>query len=187
VRLKLIAICCMLVILVGEAAGQRMLSAECASAVSFQLGCSRDAGAAPGSANSLFVDVLSRFPMAPESALQVFEREGERQALVLQGYSATTLIKAELPDMSRHGEFELRRIYVAPKALEFTPLRFTGDRFVKTNVITRLLQSEVDNLRDPKKFATAVNETNYRIHDTDRRTACTRLSVEAAQASRWPL
>jgi hypothetical protein len=101
--------------------------------------------------------------MAPENALQVFENGCELQARVLQAYSATTRIDAELPDMSRHGEFEVRRRYVAPETLEFTALRFTGDTFLKTNVITRLLQ-EVDNLQNPQKFATAINDTNYWIY-----------------------
>lgn len=101
--------------------------------------------------------------MAPEGALQVFERGSERQAIELRGYTATTLINVELTDMSRRGEFELRRVYVAPKTLEFTPLRFTGDSFVKTNVIARLLQSEVTRLQNSQQFATVINGTNYRI------------------------
>jgi len=135
-RLKLITIFWMLVILVGEAAGQRILSAKRALASS-QLECSRDAGAVPGNANSLFADGLSRFPMAPESALQVFESGCELQARVLQGYSATIRINAELPDTSRHGEFD---------------------------VITPLLQFEVNNLQNPQGFMTAINNTNYTIH-----------------------
>src|SRR2546422_7819697 len=46
----------------------------------------------------------------------------------------------------RSGEYELRRHYAAPRTLEFKPLHFTGDGFVKNNVITRLLQSEVDHI-----------------------------------------
>lgn len=93
----------------------------------------------------------------------VFERRSELQAIELRGYSATTLISVELPDMSRWGEFELRRVYKAPKTLEFTPVRFTGDSFVKTNVIARLLQSEVTRLQNPQHFEMAINAANYKI------------------------
>lgn len=101
--------------------------------------------------------------MPPETALQVFERGNERQAIELRGYTATTLISVELPDVSQRGEFEVRRVYLAPKTLEFAPVRFTGDTFVKNNVIARLLQSEVDRLRNQQQFATAINGTNYKI------------------------
>jgi hypothetical protein len=151
-----VATCIVLVALSGVATGQASLSAEC------QLGCSRVVWPPPGNTDP-FVDVLSRFPIAPESALQVFERGSERQAVELRGYTATTLINVELPDMSRWGEFELRRVYVAPKTLEFTPLRFRGDNFVKTNVIARLLQSEVTRLQNPQHLATAINAANYKI------------------------
>jgi len=81
----------------------------------------------------------------------------------VRGSTATTLIRVELPDISQRGEFELQRVYVAPKTLEFTPVRFTGDNFVKNNVIARLLQTEVDHLRNSQQFATAINGTNYKI------------------------
>jgi len=117
----------------------------------------------PPNAGFLGVDVLSLFPMAPERALDAFESRSEQQATELGGYSATTLISVELPGMARCGEFELQRVYVAPKTLEFIPLRFTGDNFVKTNVIARLLQSEVNRVRNQQQFATAINWTNYKI------------------------
>jgi hypothetical protein len=156
-KANLVAICIALVASTGVAIAQAPVSDEC------QLGCSRAVWATPGNDDRLFVDVLHRFPIPPEKALQVFERESERQAGELRTYTATTLISVELPDMSRRGEFELRRLYVAPKTLEFTPLRFTGDDFVKTNVIARLLQSEVTRLQNLQPFATAINQANYTI------------------------
>ena len=151
-----VATCIVLVALSGVAIGQASLSAEC------QLGCSRVVWVAPAKTDP-FADVLSRFPIAPESALQVFERGSERQTVELRGYTATTLINVKLPDVSRWGEFELQRVYVAPKTLEFTPVRFTGDNFVKTQVIARLLQSEVTRLQNPQHFAMAINAANYKI------------------------
>lgn len=119
----------------------------------------------PASDPSLYSRVArsaSLYPLPADVAMRAFERETARQATELQGYTVTTLITVELPDMLQRGEFELQRVYVAPKTLQFTPVRFTGDNFVKTNVISRLLRAEVDNLRDPQ-FTTAVNRTNYRI------------------------
>jgi len=170
----LVAICIVLVALTEVAKGEACVSAECVSATKdasdsspAQWGYPFVAWATYANADPVVTGVMSRFPLPPERALQFFERASERQAIELRGYTATTLINAELPDMSKRAEFELRRVYVAPKTLEFTPLRFAGDIFVKTNVIARLLQSEVDRLRDPQQFVTAINETNYKISHRD--------------------
>jgi len=101
--------------------------------------------------------------MAPDFALQTYERRSQLQAAHLAAYSATTLIHAELPDSSQQGEYELRRHYAAPRTLEFKPLHFTGDGFVKNNVITRLLQSEVDHLQKDDSSATAITPANYKF------------------------
>jgi len=158
-KVSSVAICIVLAALTGAAIGQVPLPSEC------QLRCSlvvwrTVANTVP---YTLFAEPVSPFPITPETALQVFERGNERQAAELRGYTATTLITVELLDMSQRGEFELQRVYVAPKTLQFTPVRFTGDNFVKNNVIARLLQSEVDHLQNPQQFATAVNEANYKI------------------------
>jgi hypothetical protein len=101
--------------------------------------------------------------MAPELALRVFQERAANQSQKLAGYSAITLIHAELPQTSQKGEFELERHYAAPHTLEFTALRYTGDGFVKNNVITRLLQSEVEHVKQDDRTTTAVNEANYKI------------------------
>src|SRR5438105_11839143 len=77
--------------------------------------------------------------MAPELALQVYHGRSVIQAQQLAAYSAVTTIRAELPDTAQQGEFELQRHFEAPHTLQFTALHYTGDGFVKTNVITRLL------------------------------------------------
>ncbi len=117
----------------------------------------------PRNIDGMFAGVPTVFPMPPEGALQAYQRGSERQALALMQYSATTLINVELPDMSRQGELEVRRVYVAPGSVEFTPLRFTGDRFVKTNVIARLLQFEVDHVRHQQDLPTTIRTENYKI------------------------
>jgi hypothetical protein len=101
--------------------------------------------------------------MSPELALHTFEKRSARQAAELGSYSATTLIRAELPESSQRGEFELQRHYVAPRTLEFKTVQFTGDSFVKNNIITRLLQSEVDHVQKDDPALTAISEENYKF------------------------
>ena len=101
--------------------------------------------------------------MSPELALHTFAKHSARQAAELGSYSAMTIIRAELPESSQRGEFELQRHYVAPRTLEFKTVQFTGDGFVKNNVITRLLQSEVDHVQKDDPALTAISEANYKF------------------------
>jgi hypothetical protein len=101
--------------------------------------------------------------MSPELALRAYEKRAAAQASELVSYSSTTLIRADMPDSSQHGEYELQRHYAAPRTLDFKPVRFTGDGFVKTNVITRLLQSEVDHVQRDDIPLTALTPANYKF------------------------
>jgi hypothetical protein len=101
--------------------------------------------------------------MSPELALSTYERRTAEQAAELAAYSAVTVIRAELPETAQQGEFELQRRFEAPHTLQFTPLHFTGDGFVKTNVITRLLQSEVDHVQKDDPAQTAISRANYKF------------------------
>jgi hypothetical protein len=101
--------------------------------------------------------------MAPELALQVYHGRARIQAMQLASYSAITLIRAELPESSQKGEYELQRYFSAPHDLHFTALHYTGDGFVKSNVITRLLQSEVDHVKQEDGGLTAISGNNYKF------------------------
>ena len=101
--------------------------------------------------------------MAPELALQVYRGRSVIQAQQLASYSATTLIRAQLPDTSQSGEYEVQQHYSAPRTLAFKAVRFTGDAFVKTNVITRLLQSEVDHAQKDDPALNAISSANYKL------------------------
>lgn len=101
--------------------------------------------------------------MAPELAMQAYERRVALQTTELASYSSTTLIRAQLPDTAQSGEFELRRHYAAPRTLLFKAVHFTGDGFVKSNVITRLLKSEVDHVQKDDTSLTAVTTANYKF------------------------
>jgi hypothetical protein len=101
--------------------------------------------------------------MAPELALQVYTKRAAEQPRMIEEYSDRTLVEAELPETKQRGEFELIRNYRAPDSLNFAAVKFTGDGFVKSNVITKLLQSEVDHVRKNDNSLTAINERNYKI------------------------
>jgi hypothetical protein len=101
--------------------------------------------------------------MAPELALQMFESRGPWQKAELKSYTDQTLVMAELLDSSQRGAFELESSYVAPHNLAFKPIRYTGDPFVKTNVITRILQSEVDYVSRDDASRTALTAANYKF------------------------
>jgi len=101
--------------------------------------------------------------LAPDLALHTFEERQHSQLAMPPSYSAAILVNALLPDSSQKGEFALKRRFIAPRTLEFTPVRFTGDNFVKTNVISRVLQSEVDHVTKGGGPSTAIDDENYKF------------------------
>lgn len=102
--------------------------------------------------------------MAPELALREYERRADDQRTRLTGIEDETVITAELPDSEQKGEFQLRRTYTAnPPSLQYRTINYSGDGFVKTNVIGRVLQSEVDHVQKGDQAATAVNHQNYKF------------------------
>jgi hypothetical protein len=103
--------------------------------------------------------------LAPEVALQTFLRRTAEQNQKLAGYHDQTTVTAELPDTRQKGEYQLERTYTRdPKSLAFSNAHFTGDGFVKTNVITRLLQSEVDHVQKANPADTAITFDNYKFY-----------------------
>jgi hypothetical protein len=114
--------------------------------------------------DSVLPPATSALPrMAPELALQAYHGRTIVQAAQLTSYSAVTLIRAELPDTKQSGEYEVERRYSAPRQLTFKAVRFTGDNFVKSNVILRLLQSEVDHVQKDNPAANAISPANYKF------------------------
>ncbi len=101
--------------------------------------------------------------MAPDLALQAYAGRTTIQAQELSAYTATTVIRAQLPSTSQFGEFELQRRYSAPRTLIFKALHFTGDNFVKSNIIVRLLQSEVEHVQKDDPAMTSINRANYKF------------------------
>jgi hypothetical protein len=101
--------------------------------------------------------------MAPELALEVYHGRAVIQAQELAAYSAITVIHAQLPETDQQGEFEVQRHFSAPHTLQFTAVHYIGDGFVKSNIITRLLQSEVDHVQKDDGALTAINGENYKF------------------------
>lgn len=101
--------------------------------------------------------------MSPELALATYERRYSDQVGSLAGYSADMVIEAELPATAQRAEFEVRRQYTAPRTLQFAPIRFSGDRSVKSHVIVRVLQSEVDHVERQDGWQTAITSGNYKF------------------------
>ena len=113
--------------------------------------------------NELSIPHVQMPIMAPELALHAFQSRDEQQNAGLRSYTDDTLVMAELLDTSQRGAFELQRSFVAPRSLSFKPLSFTGDAFVKSNVIVRLLQSEVDYVTKGDPEQEALTATNYKF------------------------
>ncbi|HET9741941.1 MAG TPA: hypothetical protein VFQ00_04255 [Terriglobales bacterium] len=101
--------------------------------------------------------------LSPDLALATYERGLKEQSGELAGYTANVRIDAELPSSSQKAEFELQRTYTAPGRLEFRPLKFVGDRFVKANVIVRLLEAEVSHVQKHEQAQTAITPENYKF------------------------
>jgi len=101
--------------------------------------------------------------MSPELALATYQSRAAQQATGLASYTSTSLIHVELPESQQQGEYEVMRQYSAPKSLLFTALRFTGDTFVKANVIARFLQSEVEHVQKDDSSAMAFSAANYKF------------------------
>jgi hypothetical protein len=105
---------------------------------------------------------LSMPIMSADLALHTYEQHAGAGS-DLQSYTDETLVMAELPETAQRGAFELHRAYVAPHSLTYTPIRFTGDSFVKSSVIARVLQSEVDYVAKGDRFQEALTSANYKF------------------------
>jgi len=101
--------------------------------------------------------------MAPGLALATFEQRAARQLNEPASYSADMVVDAELPGTAQRGEYRLRRRFIAPNTLMFTPVRFVGDNFVKNNVIARLLQAEAEHVSKGESAQTAITDSNYKF------------------------
>jgi len=107
--------------------------------------------------------VLVQPRMSAEQVLRTYERRAAEQVFGLSAHSDTTIVDAELPNSNQRGRCELKRDYVAPKTMNFTPVCFVGDDFAKSNVIIRLLQLEANHVSKQRGAETALTNQNYRF------------------------
>ncbi|HEU5450946.1 MAG TPA: hypothetical protein VFU76_03120 [Terriglobales bacterium] len=117
----------------------------------------------PASSAALPAPAIVEPSLSPEAALEVFQKRAARQSADLGAYTDWTTVEADLPATSQHGQFRLRRSFAAPNSLAFDAIKFVGDGFVKTNVITRLLQSEAQSVKKGEGAGTAMNADNYKF------------------------
>jgi hypothetical protein len=102
--------------------------------------------------------------MSPDLALQTYQSNARRQLTSLGASNDMTVVEAALPITGQKGRFELRRSFMAPKSLAYGAVKFVGDTFVKTNIITKLLQSEVDHVEKGEGASTAITPDNYKFN-----------------------
>lgn len=119
---------------------------------------------APANSDLTLVAPVAIAWMGPDLALAIYHERATWQAASLASYSASTVIEAELPDQSQKGRYELQRTYSAPRSLKFKAVSFSGDGFVKSNVIHRLLQSEVEHVEKERGQDTALTSRNYKFN-----------------------
>lgn len=101
--------------------------------------------------------------LSPEQALRTQQERTLRQLTTLAEYSDVTTIEAEIPAMAEKGQISLSRTFSAPQSLSYTRVNFMGDPFVKTNVIYRLLESDVQRVGKKSGPEIAILENNYRF------------------------
>ena len=111
-----------------------------------------------GEASSTPAAVLS-----PQQALITYEARALRQLSTLAAYSDKTTIEAEIPAIREKGQCTLKRTFSGPQSLIYTAVEFMGDAFVKTNVIYRVLASDVENAEKKTGQRVAIVDSNYRF------------------------
>lgn len=102
--------------------------------------------------------------MSPDLALQSYQANAVRQLTAIGASEDKTIVEATLPGTGQKGRFELRRSFLAPKSLAYGAIKFVGDSFVKTNIIVKLLQSEVDHVEKGEGASTAITAENYKFN-----------------------
>jgi hypothetical protein len=101
--------------------------------------------------------------LSPQQALITYEARALRQLSTLAAYSDKTTIEAEIPAIREKGQCTLRRTFSGPQSLIYTAVEFKGDAFVKTNVIYRVLESDVENAEKKTGQRVAIVDSNYRF------------------------
>jgi len=105
--------------------------------------------------------------MSANKALCLFEQRAQHQLLTIAEYSDETVIYAEVPQNSEAAQASLRETFFAPQTLSYSNIRLRGSRFVKSNVIVRLLEADEDRVRRGMQSKTAILASNYKFTYTN--------------------
>src|SRR5215470_8682246 len=143
--------------LITPSSAQSLLSADRSSGVAEFLADDSISGSRP-----IVPEIPApRAAMPSGVALRTYLEHAQRQMTELGATSDLTIVEAVLPDSSQSGRFELHRVFSAPRSLAFTSVSFVGDTFVKTNIINRFLQSEVEHVEKGSGAQSAITADNY--------------------------
>src|SRR5438876_2027894 len=138
---------------------------------------------------SAFIAPVELPRMAPELALETYQRRSAQQAAALAEYSSTTLIRAELPSTSQRGEYELRRHYTAPHTLVFKALHRGWFCEEQRDHATSSVGSESCAKR--RQFADRDHSGKLQVflqrNQGSRWPSAARLPTKAAQETCWPV
>jgi hypothetical protein len=98
-----------------------------------------------------------------KEALRLYQKRAQQQLFTLAAYSDEVTIEAEVPASAQAGEVSLRETFAAPRTLSYASARFSGDGSIKHNVITRVLESNVNHVHQGMESKTAILESNYKF------------------------
>lgn len=147
--------------------GRRDLLAAVATVLSIfaatGIGCHRSSKAGIPARSLTDAAAVGVSSVPANEALHLYQKRAQQQLFTLAAYSDELTIQAEVPASSQTGEVSLRETFATPHTLSYTSARFSGDGFINQNVITRLLESNVDHVRRGMESKTAILERNYKF------------------------
>jgi outer membrane lipoprotein-sorting protein len=106
--------------------------------------------------------------VAPLTAAQIVEQlvqKNEQRAQALEGYQAIRVYRLEQNGLStRSAELVVSLTYRRPGEKTFHVLSESGSEFLHGRVLQRLLQAEVEAMREEIRGQTAISPANYNFH-----------------------
>jgi len=79
-----------------------------------------------------------------QEALQLYQKRAQRQLVAMAAYSDEVTVVAEAPAASETAEVTVRETFDPPRSLSYSCAHFTGGGFINKNVITHVLERNVD-------------------------------------------
>ncbi len=104
----------------------------------------------------------------PQNVLQRYLRASQDQPAAGQGESVEVEIDASLPRLQKEGSMRGLKVITRAGQTVYTRLRFTGDRLIKKDVISRYLAADIQKQSNSQDLAIAPG--NYRfefVRDVD--------------------